>query len=112
MHDFLTNIAPIIAAATGLLAAIGGGIGFVWKKVEARFKAIERKLAECQERDARKGSQLEAVVWSLHLTIGEIERLDPDNNRTVGEVRALLRQFFPVDPTMPAALASLLHRIP
>lgn len=65
----------------------------------ALFVAIGRVCASCG-------------VSSLHLTIGEIERLDPDNNRTVGEVRALLRQFFPVDPTMPAALASLLHRIP
>ena len=31
MHDFLTNLGPIIGAATGLLAAIGGGLRFVWK---------------------------------------------------------------------------------
>jgi hypothetical protein len=110
-HDLLTNIGPIIIAATGLLAGIGGGLRFVWKRVEGRFALIEKKLAECEQRDARKNSQLEALVWSLHLTIGEIERLDPNNNRTVGEVRELLRQYFPVGPATPAALASLLHRI-
>jgi hypothetical protein len=111
MHDFLTNLGPILIAATGLLAALGGGLRFVWKKIEGRFAIIEKKLAECQERDVRKDAQLEALVWSLHLTIGEIERLDPNNNRTVGEVRELLRQYFPVDPATPAPLASLLHRI-
>jgi hypothetical protein len=112
VHDFLTNLGPIIGAATGLLAAIGGGLRFVWKKIEGRFALIEKKLVECQERDARKDGQLEALVWSLHLTIGEIERLDPGRNQTVGEVRDLLRTYFPIDLAAPAALATLLHRIP
>jgi len=112
MHDFLTNLGPILIAVTGLLALIGGGLRFVWKKIEGRFEGIEKKLAECQERDARKDDQLEAVVWSLHLTIGEIERIDPGINRTVQEVRDLLRTYFPVDPHTPAAMAALLKRMP
>ncbi|MDH7973679.1 hypothetical protein QH494_15920 [Sphingomonas sp. AR_OL41] len=111
-RDFIANLGPILIAATGFLALIGGGLRFVWKKVESRFEGIEQKLAECHERDERKDGQLEAVVWSLHLTIDEIERIDPGRNRTVQEVRDLLRLYFPIDPNTPAAMAALLRRIP
>lgn len=113
MHDFITNLGPILIAATGLLALIGGGLRFVWNKFEKRFTGIETKLEECKARDAEKGAQLSAVVLCIQLLVPEVERLDPDShaNNTLRQVRMILGHHFPIDPHVPADMAALLNRM-
>ena len=45
------SASELILAASGALATLGGGIAFVWNKIEKRFTDIETKLAECQARE-------------------------------------------------------------
>jgi hypothetical protein len=114
MHDLLANLGAIIVAATAFLALVGGGMRFVWKKIEARFGKIETALNECRERDLKKDRQLSAVVLCIKLLVPEVERLDtdPTRNHTLRQVRSILGQYFPLEPHIPAEMADLLDRMP
>jgi hypothetical protein len=64
----------IIAAATGLLSLAGGGIVFIWNKVEARFTHIEEELEKCRQRE-KEGQRLEAArVTVIELLWQEVLR--------------------------------------
>ncbi len=110
MHDFLTFLGPILVAATGLMALCGGGVRFVWKKVEIRFEEIEGKLEECQKRDLHKDKQLQAMGLALRLLVPEVQRLDP-HNTTLSQVRSILQQHFPIELAIPDDMCGLLAKI-
>ena len=55
-------IAEIITASGIALGTLGGGVAFVWNKVEQRFKHIEAQLLECQKRETESHERRGALV--------------------------------------------------
>lgn len=45
------GIITAVLGGGGILTVIGGGVKFVWNKLEARFAKIEKELAECRARE-------------------------------------------------------------
>lgn len=41
----------LITAGVGVISTLGGGIAWLWVRVERRFTAVEEKLADCQKRE-------------------------------------------------------------
>jgi hypothetical protein len=71
--------AETIGAGTGMLVALGGGIAFVWNKIERRFARIEGQLDECHARE-EAGHQRRAVQLTvIELLWAEVTRQTPDN---------------------------------
>ena len=72
------SVGEVITAAVAALTPIGGGIAFIWRKIEKRFADFETRLKECQDRERasldRRAVQLTviAILWQ------EVTRLAPD----------------------------------
>ena len=83
----------LIAAALGggTLATIGGGIAFVWNKIDARFTAIEAKLKQCERRDRRSRKQNGLLMSAVEILLAKIQDLAPDA-AVITRARELLEQ--------------------
>ncbi|HQS71624.1 MULTISPECIES: hypothetical protein [unclassified Novosphingobium] len=73
-----------ILGGTGALATIGGGVKFVWAKIEARFTKIETELAECRareklaaQRDADNRERRAKQLTVIELLWQKVKDLDP-----------------------------------
>ena len=75
----------------GSLAAIGGGIAFVWNKIDGRFKAIEVKLQQCERRDRRGRKQVALLMSAVEILLAKVQDLAPDSP-VIARVRELLAQ--------------------
>lgn len=79
-----------IAAVVGT-GGVGGGLKFVWNKVETRFQQIEAKLENCESRERvadRRGAINLAVI---EIVCAEVERLSPVKpNPVLLRARAML----------------------
>ena len=73
----MSELATLIGAATGFAVPVGAGVTFVWRKVEARFKEQDRKLAICEARDRDSQSRREKHLAIIELLWREVDRLDP-----------------------------------
>lgn len=62
----------------GTLATIGGGIAFVWNKIDARFTAIEAKLKQCERRDRRSRKQIGLLMSVSEMLLAKVKDLAPD----------------------------------
>lgn len=76
----------IITASVTVLTTLGGGIAFVWNKIEKRFSEIETKLEECQAREREsKQRELESQkrrsvqLTAIELLWQEVQRIAPDS---------------------------------
>lgn len=67
-----------IFGAGGALAVVGGGIKFVWGKIEDRFKAIELSLEECRLREISSQERRAVLTTVIELLWQEVKRLAPD----------------------------------
>lgn len=75
----IAQLAGIITASVGALALLGGGIKWLWTKIEARFERIEKDLAACRAREDRSDAR-RARMWTvIEILIEAIERLDPED---------------------------------
>ena len=74
----MSELAVMITAITGVLALAGGGVRFVWNKVEARFQKIEEQLEECQQREADHHARRAVQLTVIELLWSEVKRLAPD----------------------------------
>jgi hypothetical protein len=100
MDSLLTAIVPI-------LAALGGGIAFVWGKLEKRFAAIEKKLEDCEKRDAANRSRLSELLFALRMMADEMHASDP-MNPLLKTVRQMLVKAYPI----PRDMEEQLERMP
>ena len=64
-------------ATIALCTPLGGGIAFIWRKVEVRFKEMDRKLEKCEQRDRNSQSRREKHLAIIELLWREVDRLDP-----------------------------------
>lgn len=71
-------IAEIITASGIALGTIGGGVAFIWNKVEQRFKHIEAQLLECQKRETESHERRGAQITVIELLWQELMRVAPD----------------------------------
>ena len=62
----------------GTLATIGGGIAFVWNKIDGRFKSIEAKLVQCERRDRRSRKQIGLLMSAVEISLAKLQELAPD----------------------------------
>lgn len=78
------EIVTAVFGGSGALAAIGGGIRFVWNKLEARFTNIEKELAECRarellaiKREADSRERRAKQITVIELLWQKVKDLDP-----------------------------------
>ena len=72
------SAAEIITASGIALGTIGGGVAFIWNKVEQRFKHIEAQLDECQKRETDSHERRGAQITVIELLWQELMRVAPD----------------------------------
>ena len=48
----MTELASLVGAIGGLLAVLGGGVAWLWRRVEKGFEEIKGELERCIEREA------------------------------------------------------------
>lgn len=73
------SIAAIITASVTLLGALGGGIAWVWSRVDARIKTLEDKLLEAEERERRYTRALSSYAVASELMLQELRRISPES---------------------------------
>lgn len=78
------EIITAVFGGSGALAAIGGGIRFVWNKLETRFTNIEKELAECRarellaiKREADSRERRAKQITVIELLWQKVKDLDP-----------------------------------
>ena len=71
-------VADIITASVAALVPLGGGVAFVWNKVEQRFKHIEAQLDECHKRETDSHERRGAQITVIELLWQELMRVAPD----------------------------------
>lgn len=98
----MSDIAALVTASAGVLTICGGGIAFVWNKVETGLREVRAELKACQKREAdsaRREATLEMRLRETsakHLTViellwQEIERRSRGTpNAVLGRARRLL----------------------
>lgn len=85
----MSDLPTLITAATAFLVPAGGAGAFVWRKVEARFKDLDRKLEICEQRDRNGHSRRETYIAIIELLWREVDRLDPAS-RTLKRCKHLI----------------------
>lgn len=80
----------LILALTGILSAIGGGIAFIWNKVEKRFSRIETELEHCRKRETSERQINSVRLAVIELLWQEVERLAPEGSRVLARAKSLL----------------------
>jgi hypothetical protein len=83
------SASELIIAGSTALATVGGGIAFVWNKVEKRFADIEAKLAECQAREEASNERRGVQLTVIELLWLELKRVAPDAD-VLGRAKKLL----------------------
>lgn len=78
------GIVTAIVGGGGVLTVIGGGMKFVWNKLEARFAKIEKELAECRrremasiQREADSRVRRAKQITVIELLWQKVKELDP-----------------------------------
>ena len=75
------------------LTAVGGGIAWLWNKVEARFLAVEAKLAECERRENRQKDVGFVYLRVIDLLMEHIEARVRGNHPVLDKARSLLDEL-------------------
>lgn len=68
----MSDLPAIITAAVGGLSVLGGGVRFLWNKIEKRFLDIENAQKKCEAHRATQITVIE-LLWQ------ELKRLSPDD---------------------------------
>jgi len=94
----MSDLAAIITAGSGAVGLLGGGIAWLWARVEKGFAKHELDLAECRQRE-RKFELAMKVTGAKYVTViellwQEIERLvDGEPNAVLGRARKKLDEL-------------------
>lgn len=72
------DIPEISLAVVAVMTALGGGIAFVWNKLEKRFSDIEKKLDACEERDQHSRRLLTLYEAALTVVTDALEQTRAD----------------------------------
>jgi len=89
-----SDILAVIGGVIALLTTFGGGIVFVWNKVEARLQAIERKLEECERREIDSMESRATMLTVIELLWARVRQTDP-NAEVLDRVQKLLDKLKP-----------------
>lgn len=81
--------AAIITAIAALLPVFGGGVAFVWNKVERRFSAIERQLEDCHKREKSAARINSTQLTVIELIWNDLKKLQPESG-TLARAQKLL----------------------
>lgn len=91
----MSEIAALITAISGALAVLGGGVAWLWARVEKGFREVKTELEACRKREADAHESAAALKVALrereakHLTV--IELLWQEiNRRSRGAPNAVL----------------------
>jgi hypothetical protein len=98
----MSELAAIITAGTGAIGLLGGGIAWLWARVEKGFGEVKAELRACQERESESSKREADLRVQLretsakHLTViellwQEVERRSRGApNAVLGRARKLL----------------------
>lgn len=86
----MTDWAAIITASTGVLTVSGGGIAFVWNKVEKGLHEVRTQLEECQKREAAHNTRAAAQLTVIELLWQEVDRRSRGDNPVLKRAGKLL----------------------
>lgn len=110
------QITAILGGVVVIFGSIGGGISFVWGKIEKRFAGIEadlkqarRDLDACKERDGNHKARMAELLTLFRMLIDDMHQNDPANP-LLRVARATLARWLP-EPT-PPEIVDLLNKIP
>lgn len=97
----MLDIPATLTAVAAVLVPLGGGIGFVWSKVdaarsqrEARLLKIEGELEECRDHRAKSMERRAKQLTVIELLWLELERIAPDA-KVFSRVKKLLDELKP-----------------
>ena len=68
------EIAALVTSGVGALTVLGGGVAWIWNKIEKRFDEVEKKLAACERREARHQSTSATHLMVIELLWQEVKR--------------------------------------
>lgn len=85
------DAAALITAAGVVLSGIGGGVAFVWNKVDQRFRAIEAKQLQCERRDRRSQRRITLLKSIVEMLLQKVTDLAP-NAPILDRAQQLLEQ--------------------
>lgn len=78
------DIITAVVGGGGVLTVVGGGIKFIWNKLEARFAKIEKELEECRrrehasiKREADSRVRREKQITVIELLWQKVREFDP-----------------------------------
>lgn len=108
----MSELATIITAAGVSLPTIGGGIAFLWNKIEKRFARIEGELEKCRAREVRSIKQSAVHLTVIELLWQEVTRLaDSTENATLTRAKKLLDGLKTDLPAENAELSALARKL-
>lgn len=106
--------ALLVTAIAGALGTVGGGIKFIWNKVEKRFQAIEAQLLECRTREVAAAEKASVKLIVIELLWQEVCRHNPTSPVLARAKKLLddlkLDRVFPVE-NLPREFARLAAKL-
>lgn len=110
--------AELITALVSLLTILGGGIAFVWRKIELRFvqneaemKHIQQELDACKNRDATNQSRMAELIFAIRIMADDMHQSNP-HNPLLKSVQRILEKAYPLYPTEMTDLLDRIDRAP
>lgn len=80
-----------IAGSGGAMVTIGGGVAWIWNKIESRFKAIEDDLDRCRVREEASVKRRAVHVSVIEILWQALERHEePANSKPLARAKHLL----------------------
>lgn len=64
----MSEVAAIISAVTGAVVALGGGVAWLWQRVEKGFSNVEDELAKCRAREVASSKREMALAVQIRET--------------------------------------------
>jgi len=96
------GIIAITGSACTLLGVLGGGVTFIWRRVELRLMQVEAKLEKCEARDRTNGERRALQIAVIRMLISAIESVSPANSVTT-QAHMLLNDAMVTDAVATAA---------
>lgn len=88
----MSEWAAIITAIGGLLTVVGGGLSFLWVKVEKGFHAIEVALEECRKRESAINRINATQLTVIELIWNDLKKTQPKSG-TLARAHKLLEDL-------------------
>lgn len=67
----------IITAGVAALGTLGGGIAWIWDKIDKRITSLETKVADCEAREDAGFERRSVQLTVIELLWQEVERIAP-----------------------------------